>query len=61
MWLKHMEAQDRLSSESGSENDFCFIMPICRSCNRERENREDFIGINQGVRLVARTVQEGME
>ena len=53
VWLRRVGARNRLRA-------FCFIMPICRSCNREEENEVNFFEINQGVRLVAREVLDGM-
>ena len=60
VWLRRVGARNRLRPENERENDYCFIMPICRSCNRERENRDEFFGINQDVRLVAREVRGRM-
>ena len=40
---------------------FCFIMPTCGTCNRERKNKENFQPIKKYVRLVAREPTENME
>ena len=53
VWLRRVGARNRLSA-------FCFIMPICGSCNREEENEDNFFRINTNVRLVAREVRGGM-
>ena len=61
VWLRRVGARNRLSSENERENDFCFIMPICGSCNRRAGNEENFSPIKTNVRLVARQVLDGME
>ena len=54
VWLRRVGARNRLSA-------FCFIMPICRSCNREEENEKNFFKIKHDARFVACAVQNGME
>ena len=53
VWLRRV-GRNKLSA-------FCFIMPICGSCNREDENEDSFFPINTNVRLVARKKRKGME
>ena len=53
IWLRRRGQSKRLFR-------FCFIMPICGTCNRTGENGKKFLGINKNVRLVARP-KENME